>query len=341
MLRGCIIGVGRIGSTLEKDPLRPPGSSHAGTYNLSREVALVAGADSKADALAEFGSSWAIPAESLYPDYQDMLDRERPDIVSICAYAPQRLEMALAALESGAKGLWLEKALGCSLREADQIEQALQRHKAAGVVDYPRRGRKHYRKVKQLIDDGTFGRLQSVTCHMTHQLIHTGTHAFDVLRYWCGDALEVRGTLESGSANGHPISDQGGSAEMLMSSGTRAFVSAYRKKYYIFQFDLIFDEARILLGNDIATVYQPATSKLYTGFKELFPVPNFDWGSDYPRDLLAELVHAMKTGDQPLFSVRDATETLRIALSIFESARRGGVIVNPAEIDPELRIENS
>ncbi|MDQ8203920.1 Gfo/Idh/MocA family oxidoreductase [Pelagicoccus sp. SDUM812003] len=340
MLRAGIIGTGRIGSSLEKDPLRPPGSSHAGSYALSKEVELVSGCDIDPAALATFGDDWKIESDHLYSNFYDMLRSERLDIVSVCAYATERLEMAQAALEAGAKGLWLEKSLGCSLQEADAIARLLHQRQAVGVVDYPRRGRAPYRKIKSLIDQGDFGRLQSVTCHMTHQLIHTGTHAFDVIRYWCGEALQARGVLENAAGQSKEIVDQGGSGEFAMSSGTQVFVSAYRKKYYIFQFDLIFDDARILIGNDIAKVYRPAPSTNYSGFKELFEQPSFDWGPSYGRDMVGELVHCAKTGEEPLFSMRNATEALRMALALFASAREGGVAIDPRTLEPDFRIEN-
>ena len=341
MLRAAIIGTGRIGSSLEKDPLRPAGCTHAGSYQLSPDFELVAGADTNPQALQAFGEDWGLGSERLYSDYRRMLSEQRPDIVSVCAYAPQRLEMVKAALECGAKGLWLEKALGCSLHEAQQIGQALQDRGAVGIVDHPRRGRHHYRRVKQLIEEQTFGRLQSVTCHMTHQLIHTGTHAFDVIRYWCGEALEASARLESPPESGETVADQGGSGEILMSSGAQVFVSAYRKKYYIFQFDLIFDNARILLGNDIAKVYEPAPSKLYSGFKELFENPNFDWNARGGPKMLEALARSIRTGEPPLYSVENAVEALRIALALFDSARQGGRRVDPARIDPSYRIENA
>lgn len=340
MLTSCIIGTGRIASSLEKDPLRPKGCTHAGAYDLHPQVNLVAGADTDSQTLETFGQDWEITPVHLYSDYQEMLDREPIDIASICAYAPERLEMSIAALEAGAKGLWLEKSLGCSIADGEAIQAALAKHNATAVVDYPRRARAPYRKIKHLIDEQTFGRLQSVTCHMTHQLIHTGTHAYDVLRYWCGQALSVSGKLENNPQHSESIKDQGGQATIQFESGAVAFVSAYRKKYYIFQFDLIFDSARILIGNDIAKVYLPDTSKHYTGFKELFEQEQIDWGKAYSRSMLAELIHSMDTGQAPLFSVANAIESLRIALAIFASHQQGGAALSPQDIDPHLRIEN-
>lgn len=338
--RACIIGTGRIGSLLNRDPLRPGDYTHAGAYIRCPDYQLRAGADINSEHLQAFADDFKIPAERLYSDYQDMLEKERPDIVSVCAYAPDRLAMSRAALEAGAKGLWLEKSLGCSLGDAAAIQALLEKHNAVGIVDYPRRGRPHFRKIKELIEQKTFGRLQSVTCHMTHQLIHTGTHAFDVIRYWCGEATSVTGQLENPIEPGNTIVDQGGSGQIQTSSGTQVFVSAYRKNYYIFQFDLIFDQARILIGNDIAKVYQPAPSKLYSGFTELFETPDFDWSASPARPMLPELAHCIRTGETPLYSVENAIESLRIALAIFDSAKQGGIAIDPQNVDPSFHIPN-
>ena len=184
--RAGIIGLGRVASLMEKDPLRGSPCTHAGSYHLHPDCGITAGSDINQDRLATFADDWNLPTDHLYDDYHTMLAREKLDLVSICAYAPDRLAMCQAALESGAKGLWIEKALGCSLWEANRIQSLVREHGAKAVVDYPRRARAPYRAIKRAIDSNGFGRLQTVTCHMTHQLLHTGTHAYDVLRYWCG-----------------------------------------------------------------------------------------------------------------------------------------------------------
>lgn len=56
--------------------------------------------------------------------------------------------------------------------------------------------------------------------------------------------------------------------------------------------------------------------------------------------MLPELIHSMRTGESPLYSVRNAIEALRIALAIFASDAAGGNAIRPDEVDPELRIEN-
>ncbi len=339
-LRAAIIGTGRVASLLEKDPLRGKPHTHAGYYHADPRVALVTGADIDPDRLAEFGQDWSIPPEHLYADYRDMLAAERPDLVSICAYAPDRAQMTADALSAGARGLWLEKAIACSLREAQHMRERIERAGAVAVVDHRRRLHPAYRAVRDLIADARYGALRSIHVNMCGQLIHTGTHAYDVLRYWCGEAAEVRGWVDGPPPRRKRVSDAQGHAHFLFQNGTHAFISASLRRYYIFQFDLIFEDARIHLGNDIQTVLRPAPSRLYSGYKELAPDPDTPLDSPCQLNLLTDLLEALHTRREPVNSVQNAVEALRLGLAIFQSSARSSKPVSPADVDPAWRVDS-
>jgi len=337
--RAAIIGLGRIASLMEKDPLRGKPCTHAGFYNTHSACELVAGSDIKEEKRKVFCEDWGLESKQVYTDYREMLEAERPDLVSICAYAPDRLTMCRKALESGARGLWIEKTLGCSLQEATTIQELVHQHGARAVVDYPRRARAPFRVIKRLIEQETYGRLQSITCHMTHQLLHTGTHAYDVLRYWSGEAEAIQGSLEIGF-EGNEVEDQGGTAQIQMSSGTTVFVSAKKKKFYIFQFDLMFDNARILIGNDIQKIYLPGESQNYTGFKELFESEHFNWSDPHREHLLQDLIDAIEKQKEPLSSIENAIASLKIGLGIFYSHQQNKNWIHPDEVPEDFYTRN-
>ena len=338
MFRAVIIGTGRIGSLLEKDPLRPKPHSHAGWYRQHPRTILVAGADVDADRRAEFGRDWGLPDAALFTDYRVMLDTVRPDIVSVCAWAPERVEMTMAALGAGARGLWLEKAVACSMGEAARLEQAIAGAGAAAIVDHPRRGASEFRAVKGIIDDGRLGALHTVHCLMSGCLMHTGTHAWDLLDYWCGPWCGAQAWLEAPVPPSGPIEDRGGHARIAFDHGVQAFVSAHRKDYFIFQFDLIFTQGRIQVGNDVCRVYEPAPSTRYTGFVELAEAADFPLVAPYPYPMVFDLVHTMETGEEPAMSLRNATAAFRMGLALFQSDREAHRVVTPGDLDPEIRI---
>jgi predicted dehydrogenase len=337
MFRAAIIGTGRIGSQLEKDPLRPKPHSHAGWYRHHPRTTLVAGADRDADRLAEFGVDWELPDAALFTDYHVMLDTVHPDIVSVCAWAPDRVDMAIAAIQAGARGLWLEKAVACTMGEAIRLEQAVAAAGVATIVDHPRRGVSEFRAVKQIIDDGRLGALHTVHCLMSGCLMHTGTHAWDMLDYWCGPWRRAQAWLEAPVPASGPIEDGGGHARIVFDHGVQAFVSAHHKDYFIFQFDLIFSQGRVQIGNDLCRVYERAPSTRYTGFVELAAAP-FPAAASHPYPMVGDLVHTMDTGDEPAMSLRNATAAFRMGLALFQSNRDAHRVITPDDLDPQIRI---
>lgn len=345
--RCAIIGTGRIGSLLEKDPLRHKPHTHAGWYSALPQTSLVAGVDCDPDRLDTFGRDWGIDSNHLYTDYRQMLETERPDIVSVCAYVADRCAMAKHALECGARGLWLEKAVSTSLTEGYELLESINRYKAHAVVDQPRRADARYRAVRRIIQSGELGKLISIQVSFSGQLIHTGIHAFDVLRFWCKEPEWIMGWLDPGEVKAgdqakeespHALQDQGGTALIHYPDNVDVFISALRRDYYIFQFDLQFQKGRIALGNDIEEVLLPGPSKNYQGYEELFSASPHLLQETPGRLPLPDLLHAMGTGEGPLMSLSHSLEAMRLAAAVFQSDSAGGKPISPESVDTHLRI---
>ena len=96
--RAALIGLGRIADTIDDEQV---GSgwlypfSHMGSYAEVPEVQVVGAADLYAEQRATFGGRWGIASEHLYEDYHDLLERERPEIVSVCTSAAPRARIVL------------------------------------------------------------------------------------------------------------------------------------------------------------------------------------------------------------------------------------------------------
>jgi predicted dehydrogenase len=350
--RAAIIGTGRIGSQLEKDPLRAKPHTHAGWYAAHPGTALVAGADLDAARLAEFGVDWNIPSERLYTDYRAMLERERPDLVSICGYAPDRLEMCRAALAAGVRGLWIEKAVACSVTEAETLRSLVTTAGASAVVNHPRRADGRYQAVARAIRDGTYGQLESVHAIFSGSLVHTGTHCWDVLDLWCGPWTVARGWLDAGGTPGASrgfasrdavevaphatVVDRGGRAHIVFENGVHAFVSGGTKQYFVFQFDLVFGNARVQLGNDVARLWRPGPSPRYSHVIELTTGTPLRPDVDAAVPLLDTLVGALDTGRPCRDSLDAAAAALTLGVAVFQSALEGHAAVAPADVRREL-----
>jgi predicted dehydrogenase len=344
-LRAAIIGTGRIGSALERDPLRTKPHTHAGWYVSHPHILLSGGADTNPDRLRAFGEDWGLPDDRLFAAYPDLLAAVAPDLVSVCAYAPDRVEMALAALAAGARGLWLEKAVATSLASARVLRDAAAAAGASVVVNHPRSQDPHYRAVRRLIEEGTLGRLESIHVLFNGRLIHTGTHAWEVLESWCGPWAEVRTWPDVPAEHAEPAADAsgatdiGGRVHIRFENGVDAFVSGGRKSYFVFRFDLIFARGRVLLGNDVNRVFVTGPSPRYSGFIELAEA---SWRLDGPGGppLVAVLVDAVRRGVSDLTSLDSAIGALALGIAAVQAGATPGVAVTAGTLDPAFVVDS-
>ena len=359
--RAAIIGTGRIASLLERDPLRTKPHTHAGWYSADDRTRLVAGADVDAGRLESFGADWNIDAAHLHADYRVLLERDRPDIVSICAYAADRVAMSRAALAAGARGLWIEKAVACTVEEADLLARDVAAAGAAAVVDHPRRLDARHRAVARWIREETFGRLETAHVLFSGHVVHTGSHAWDLLLAWCGPWARVDASLDTAaheaaaSSDGHQrdeadaaryagalrdgVVDRGGRARILFENGVEVFVTGGAKQYFVFQCDLVCSGGRIRIGNDVWEVLAPAESPRYSGYRELAridPSTHMSAEDRSPGSVLDALLMAMQTAC-PVLSVDAAARALALGVAVMQAGLTGRT-VTPATLDRALRI---
>jgi hypothetical protein len=133
--------------------------------------------------------------------------------------------------------------------------------------------------------------------------------------------------------------DPSGLAHIRFENGVHAFVSGSRKRYFIFQCDLVFTEGRIQIGNDVDRVHRPEPSPRYQGFMELAesrePV-----ATSMTRPLLDQLLAAIDTGCERLTSLDAATRALHLGLATVRAAHAPGTVVTPVDLAPDFYVES-
>lgn len=328
--RAAIIGCGRVAWMLENDPLEIKPCTHMGAYrkvsfDIGR-VEVVAAADLNGKKLEAFGHRFGVG--SLYKDYRAMLETERPEILSICAYAPDRFTMVMDSIDAGVKGIWCEKAFATTLEEGRMMKEALEENGVSLIVSHLRRWSADYRKAKEIIENGSIGGLQSIVCHFSGSLIHTGTHAFDILGWFGGPVDWVQGELEKsrGELPWDNIEDIGGRAFIKFKNGVYATVHAESKGYFFFEFDIIGSHGRIRIGNNgLLEYYLPKDSTHYTGLKELLQeeFPSFE-NKNIWTEALTHLLDCVDGNNESIDGAQEGIEALEMALAIHESARQDG-----------------
>ncbi len=343
----ALIGLGRVAWLLENDPLRAKPCTHLGAWLQRKDVRLVAGCDTNPERRALFKQHY--PKAEVYADYRQMLQEQRPELLTIAAYATERAQMVKDSAKAGVKGIWCEKAMASNLKEADAIIRTLKRHDTKMIVSYVRRWSPNYLKVRDLIQQGAIGHLESVTSHFSGNMMHTGTHAFDVLRLWCGEVESVQAWLDRGRwrsqqsgyrfSKDKQINDYGGFALLHFKNGVRGAVHGNDKRYFRFEFELLGSEGMIRVGNTQLELWNRAASKQAQGFSELQrvdfpPLTGRNIWSAAVEDLLA----AVRKGSVVSCSAHDARAALAIGLAMHQSENRRHRLIDIKDVDRELTV---
>ncbi len=190
--RVAIVGCGRIAGTIDDETTGDNSwveylpHSHAAAYRLVEKTILWAAADTSPEQLARFRERYGV--DRCYADYREMIDKERPDIVSVTTPANLHAEVTVYAAEHGVKGVYCEKAMACSLEEADRMKETCARNGVAFNLGTVRRYHPGFEKMRELILSGSIGAPRTLVHPVSASLLlHTGSHCFDTILYLLGD----------------------------------------------------------------------------------------------------------------------------------------------------------
>ncbi|MBI3971991.1 MAG: Gfo/Idh/MocA family oxidoreductase [Chloroflexi bacterium] len=160
--------------------------AHLPAYRKIPAVEVVAGADISEEVRRRWTDDLGVP--HMYASAEELLEREKPDIVSICTWPPLRPDMVELACAAGVKGILAEKPMAVDLAGCDRMIAAAERAGAVLVIGHQRRFHNRYVKARELIDSGAIGDLVQITGYGGGDLLTGGTHTVDCIRYLVHDA---------------------------------------------------------------------------------------------------------------------------------------------------------
>jgi predicted dehydrogenase len=143
-LRAGVIGLGWAGQ------------QHMTAYADAADVDLVALAGLETDALQNFAAAYSILEEHRYSDWQDLIDHEQLDLLSIAVPTTLHAPIAVAALDAGMHVL-SEKPMAENGEPARLMVEAAERNDRVLDVSFNHRRRGHVQVLKKIIDAGLLG----------------------------------------------------------------------------------------------------------------------------------------------------------------------------------------
>lgn len=196
-IKVCLVGAGEWGR------------QHARVFSQRADVALCAVAGrtlKKTEArAAEFGLR-------AYTNVSQMLDAEKPDLVSLCLPNLEHFEATMEVISSGYP-LLVEKPLAFDLTEADQLLAEAEKRSLFFAINFNHRYAKPLRLAREAIERGRLGDLThaiwrfggeaNVSPHPFANLIETQCHGFDQLEDLCGPIESVMAEMTNRTGGGY------------------------------------------------------------------------------------------------------------------------------------------
>ena len=184
-LRVAIVGAGQWGR------------QHARVFASRPDTDLRAVAARRKEHATTRAAEWGIRA---YTSVTDMIDAERPELVSLCLPNEEHFDVTMQVIDSGVP-LLAEKPLVFNLAQADQLLAAAEQRKLFFAINFNHRYAEPVRRALGAVRAGDLGDVLFATWrfggergtgrHPHANLIETQCHGLDMLEYLCGPIASV------------------------------------------------------------------------------------------------------------------------------------------------------
>jgi len=316
MINVAVIGAGNMGK------------HHARVYSELPGANLVAVCDSDEGRAKTVASRHNCKP---YTDYNEMLQKEGIDAVSIAVPTKFHKDISLACIENG-NSVLVEKPIADTVENAEMLIEAAGKKNVTLTVGHLERFNPAVQKLKQMIDSGEFGKINSIVAKRVgafppqikdaNVIVDMAIHDIDIFNYLIGRA-PVRVNINSGKAL---INQRDDFADILIDYGRiNAFVQAnwitpvkirnltvtgdkgYAELNYITQELVVYRSKSMEIDNfnDVVKFGTPEKSVIEINTEEPLKLE------------LAHFLDCVGNGKKPLVTGEDGLLALKVALNTF------------------------
>ncbi len=302
-------------------------------------------------------------AEYVFEDYNEMLQLEELDAVSICTWNYTHAAITIAALEAG-KHVLVEKPLAITVEEAEEIQEVANRSGKVVQVGVVRRFDPNAEMVKEFVDGGMFGEFYYAKASFLRRvgnpggwfadkeksgggpLIDIGVHVIDLCWYLMGkpkpvsisankyDKLGNRSNIDyvtfykaaDYDPNKNNVEDLA-NAMIRFANGASLFVDVS------YSLHASKDEMGIkLYGTKGGLEIQPELkfmTEQHNTMLNIYPQtdsPKLDVKKAFAKEI-EHFVTCCFTGETPISSLEDGVQMMRILQGIYDSAEKNREII--------------
>lgn len=285
-----------------------------------------------------------------YTDYQELLQKEGPDLVAIATESGEHAKIALACIEAGCN-LIIEKPIALSLTDADTIIEKAKERKVHVCACHQNRFNKSIQIIREQMEAGSFGKLFYGTAQIRWNrgesyykqalwrgswdqdggaLMNQCIHNIDLLRWMMGDEIiEVNGMIDNLS---HPYieAEDFGAAMLKFKNGSYGIIEGTVNVYprNLEESLSIFGEKGtvVVAGTSVNQIIVWNFTDEHLSLKEIEEKYNEDPPTIYGyghSPLYADVIKAIIDNRPPYVTASDGRRALELVLAIYQSASLG------------------
>jgi predicted dehydrogenase len=293
-----------------------------------------------------------------YTDYQELLSREKPELVAIATESGKHAAIALDCIEAGCNVI-IEKPIALSISDADAIIAAGKKKGVLVCANHQNRFNKSVQYIRKALEEGRFGKLSHGAAHVRWNrgesyytqapwrgtwaqdggcLMNQCIHNIDLLRWMMGD--EVDEVMAYTDQIMHPYleAEDLGMAIVRFKNGAYGLIEGTTNIY-----PKNLEETLYIFGEK-GTVKAGGTSdniieewRFADGLDDPEMVKN-TYGENPPNvygfghtPLYADVIDAMHHGRVPIVDGEAGKRALELVLAIYQSAARHQPVKLPLE----------
>jgi myo-inositol 2-dehydrogenase/D-chiro-inositol 1-dehydrogenase len=317
-IKVCLIGAGQWGW------------QHARVFSQSPDVTLCAVAGRTLEKTQARAAEFGLRA---YTNVVEMLETEKPDLVSLSLPNLEHFEATMRVIQSGYP-LLVEKPLAFDLQEADQMLSEAAKRGLFFAINFNHRYAKPLRLAREAIEKGRLGDLThaiwrfggeaNISPHPHANLIETQCHGFDQLEHLCGPIESVMAEMTDQTGGGYRTTAL---ALRFASGAVGSMVGTYDSSYAYqdtHRLEINGTHGRLVIEDTVQRFcLQPAGDET----AEVWQAGYFnDFDREFHRTFdvhLHAILEAFKCGDQPPVHARAGRRALELAWAAVESFSLG------------------
>jgi len=306
------------------------GQQHARGYVQAPASQLVAVCDVDPQRAQCLAAQWHVAA---YTSFEELLEKERPDVVSVATGEYHHVEPTIAALQAGANVL-CEKIMAHSLAAGEAMQRTAQRTGKVLGVNYNYRHVPAYILIRDHLAAGTIGAPVLLAAQAQACIWH---HMLDLICFFLGQPTAVEAAvLDDPTARPTLWQNQkellyqpstAATATFHFATGALATIAATAHvplSVHSLSYTIYGHHAMVSLnhaqGDNLLGMLGPGPLT-----EELRRQPPYSWQDSMVQSVVA-FVSALCEGSPPISTGADGLAMMRLEAAVVQSARIGGLI---------------